>query len=164
MTKPDIIFEDEQWIALNKPQGLLSIPDREGKEISLKEILQERYGQIYTVHRLDRNTSGVIVFAKNEGAHKFLSQAFEDRAVQKFYLGFANGTLPEKKGTIDQPIAENTTKRGVMIIHKRGKPSITDYEVLDEFGKYSICPFPDSYRPYSPDPCAHATPWFPPGL
>jgi 23S rRNA pseudouridine1911/1915/1917 synthase len=141
MIKPDIIFENDQWIALNKPHGLLSIPAREGKDISLKQMLQEKYGQIFTVHRLDRSTSGVIVFAKDEETHKFLSQAFEDRLVQKFYLGFVNGILSEKKGTIDQPIAENSTKRGVMMIHKRGKPSVTDYEVLEEFGKYSFVRF-----------------------
>jgi 23S rRNA pseudouridine1911/1915/1917 synthase len=141
MIKPDIIFENDQWIALNKPHGLLSIPDREGKDISLKQMLQEKYGQIFTVHRLDRSTSGVIVFAKDEETHKFLSQAFEDRLVQKFYLGFVSGILSEKKGIIDQPIAENSTKRGVMMIHKRGKPSVTDYEVLEEFGKYSFVRF-----------------------
>ena len=141
MIKPVIISENDQWIALNKPYGLLTIPDREGKDISLKQMLQEKYDQIFTVHRLDRNTSGVIVFAKNDETHKFLSQAFEDRLVQKFYLGFVNGILSDKKGTIDQPIAENTTKRGVMIIHKRGKSSITDYEVLEEFGKYSFVRF-----------------------
>lgn len=141
MMKPDIIFETENWIVLNKPPGLLSIPDREGVDISLKQILQENYGQIFTVHRLDRNTSGIIVFAKNEETHKFLSQAFEERLVQKFYLGIVTGILPEKKNTIDQPIAENSTRRGVMIIHKRGKPSVTDYEVLEEFGKYSFVRF-----------------------
>lgn len=141
MIKPDIILENEQWIALNKPHSLLSIPDREGKDVSLKQILQEKYGQIFTVHRLDRNTSGIIIFAKDEETHKFLSQAFEERSVEKFYLGFVNGILPEKMGTIDQPIAENSTKRGVMIIHKRGKSSITDYEVLEEFGKYSFVRF-----------------------
>ena len=114
MFKPEIISETDQWIALNKPPGLLSIPDREGKDISLKQMLQETYGQIFTVHRLDRNTSGAIVFAKDEETHKFLSQAFEDRSVSKFYLGFVNGIPPEEKGTIDQPIAENTTKRGVV--------------------------------------------------
>lgn len=141
MMNADIILENNEWIALNKPHGLLSIPDREGKDISLKQILQEKYGQIFTVHRLDRNTSGVIVFAKDEETHKFLSRAFEERLVQKFYLGFVNGILSEKKNTIDQPIAENSTKRGVMIIHKRGKSSITDYEVLEEFGKYSFVRF-----------------------
>jgi 23S rRNA pseudouridine1911/1915/1917 synthase len=141
MIKPDIILETDQWIALNKPHGLLSIPDREGKDISLKQILQEKYGKIFTVHRLDRSTSGVIIFAKDEDTHKFLSQAFEDRSVQKFYLGVVNGTLPQKKDVIDQPIAENSTKKGVMIIHKRGKESVTDYEVLEEFGKYSFVRF-----------------------
>ena len=141
MFKPEIIHETDQWIALNKTYGLLSIPDREGKDVSLKQMLQEKYGQIFTVHRLDRNTSGVIVFAKDEETHKFLSQAFEERSVQKFYLGIVTGILSEKKGTIDQPIAENSTKRGVMIIHKRGKASVTDYEVLEEFGKYSFVRF-----------------------
>lgn len=141
MMKPDIIFETDDWVVLNKPPGLLSIPDREGVDISLKQVLQERYSQIFTVHRLDRNTSGIIVFAKNEETHKFLSQAFEERLVQKYYLGIVNGILPEKQNTIDQPIAENSTKRGVMIIHKRGKPSVTDYDVLEEFGKYSFVRF-----------------------
>jgi 23S rRNA pseudouridine955/2504/2580 synthase/23S rRNA pseudouridine1911/1915/1917 synthase len=141
MIKPEIIDETEHWVALNKPYGLISIPDREGKDFSLKQMLQEKYGQIFTVHRLDRNTSGVILFAKDEETHKFLSQSFEERLIQKFYLGIVNGILPEKKKTIDQPIAENSTKRGVMIIHKRGKPSVTDYEVLEEFGKYSFVRF-----------------------
>jgi 23S rRNA pseudouridine955/2504/2580 synthase/23S rRNA pseudouridine1911/1915/1917 synthase len=141
MLKPEILLETDRWIALNKPYGLLSIPDREGRDVSLKQLLQEKYGQIFTVHRLDRNTSGVIVFAKDEETHKFLSQAFEERSVQKFYLGIVTGTLSPKKGTIDQPIAENSTKRGMMIIHKRGKASVTDYEVLEAFGKYSFVRF-----------------------
>jgi 23S rRNA pseudouridine955/2504/2580 synthase/23S rRNA pseudouridine1911/1915/1917 synthase len=141
MIKLDVIAETDEWIVLNKPPGLLSIPDREGKDISLKQILKEKYGEIFTVHRLDRNTSGIIIFAKNENTHKFLSQAFEERLVQKFYLGIVTGVLADKQKTIDQPIAENSTKRGVMIIHKRGKPSVTDYEVLEEFGKYSFVRF-----------------------
>ena len=69
----DIIVEETtDWIALNKPAGLLSIPDREGKDISLKKMLLEKYGNIFTVHRLDRGTSGLILFAKNEEAHKHL--------------------------------------------------------------------------------------------
>ena len=60
-----IVFENDDFVALNKPSGLLSIPDREGKEVSLKVLLKEKYGNIFTVHRLDRDTSGLIVFAKN---------------------------------------------------------------------------------------------------
>ena len=65
-----ILSETDHWIALNKPAGLLSVPDREGKEESLKSQLQQRFGKIWPVHRLDRDTSGVILFAKNEEAHR----------------------------------------------------------------------------------------------
>jgi 23S rRNA pseudouridine1911/1915/1917 synthase len=138
---PEIIFENEDFIVINKPAGLLSIPDREAKEISLKNILKEKYGQIFTVHRLDRETSGLIMFAKNEATHKYLSLLFEERAVEKIYTGIVTGTLPEKKGSINEPIAENSHKQGVMLIHKRGKQSLTDYEVLEEFGSYSFVQF-----------------------
>lgn len=137
----EIIAENDHFIVINKPPGLLSIPDREGKETSLKEILQQKYEQIFTVHRLDRETSGIIVFAKDAETHKFLSQAFEERTVEKYYQGIVVGTLPEKQKTIEAPIAENTVRRGVMIIHQRGKPAITDYEVLEDFGKYSLLQF-----------------------
>lgn len=138
---PEIIFENEQIIVLNKPSRLLSIPDREGKEISLKTMLLEKFGIIFTVHRLDKDTSGIIVFAKDEATHKFLSETFENRTVEKYYLGIVSGILPVKQKTIDLPIAENTVRRGVMIIHQRGKPSVTDYEVKEEFGKYSLLEF-----------------------
>ncbi|HLF47700.1 MAG TPA: RluA family pseudouridine synthase [Chitinophagaceae bacterium] len=136
-----ILFEDENLIVLNKPSGLLSIPDREGKEVSLKRLLQEKFENIFTVHRLDRDTSGLIVFAKNELTHKNLSQQFETRQTEKVYLGLVHGSVSEKAGTIDAPIAENQAKKGTMIIHKNGKASLTDYEVLENFKLYSWLQF-----------------------
>lgn len=133
-----IISETEDWIALNKPAGLLSIPDREGKEISLKILLKERYGNIFTIHRLDKETSGMIVFAKNEKAHRHLSLQFEERSAIKIYQGLVIGSLQEKKGSIDAPVAEHPAKNGIMIIHKNGKASLTDYEVLEDFRIYSF--------------------------
>jgi 23S rRNA pseudouridine1911/1915/1917 synthase len=141
MKLPEVIFENENFIGLLKPAGLLSIPDREGKDISLKKLLQEKYGPIYTVHRLDRDTSGVILFAKNEDTHKFLSQAFEGKTIEKHYLGIVNGTLNSKKGTIDLSIMEHPAKYGVMVVNKKGKQSVTDYEVKEEFGFYSLVQF-----------------------
>jgi 23S rRNA pseudouridine1911/1915/1917 synthase len=141
MRSLEIIAQNDHFIAVNKPAGLLSIPDREGKEPSLKQMLQQQLEQVFTVHRLDRETSGIIVFAKDPETHKFLSQAFEERNVEKYYIGLVNGQLPEKKKTIDAPIAEHSGKRGLMIVHKRGKPAITDYEVLEEFGKFSLVQF-----------------------
>lgn len=136
-----IVFENNDFIVLNKPSGLLSIPDREGKEVSLKTMLQEKYGQIFTVHRLDRDTSGIIVFAKNEATHKHLSRQFEERQTEKIYVGLVIGSPADKKGSINKPIAEHSFRRGMMIIHQRGKESLTDYEVLEDFGVFSWLQF-----------------------
>ena len=140
-TTIDIILETGDFVAINKPAGLLTVPDREQKEISLKQILKEKYGNIFVVHRLDRDTSGVIVFAKNEATHKYLSQLFEGREVQKFYLGLVIGSLPNNIGTIEAAITEHPVIKGKMVVHRKGKNSITDYEVLEDFGLYSWVKF-----------------------
>jgi 23S rRNA pseudouridine1911/1915/1917 synthase len=139
--KLEIIFENEHFVAVNKPSGLLSIPDRMGKEPSLKIYLQEKYGKIFTIHRLDKDTSGLIIFAKDEQTHKFLSQAFEGRDVQKYYLGLINGMMMNKNGSIDAPIMEAPGKTTLMMTHNKGKASLTDYEVLEEFGQFSWLKF-----------------------
>jgi len=136
-----IIAENENWVALNKPSGLLSIPDREGKEVSLKSLLIEKYGDIYTVHRLDKDTSGLIVFAKNLTTHKHLSLQFEGRQTNKIYQGLVIGSLPDEKSSIQSSIAEHPAKNGTMIIHRNGKESLTDFEVLEDFGIYSLVQF-----------------------
>ena len=136
-----IIKETNEWVALNKPAGLLSIPDREGKDISLKKLLIEKYSNIFTVHRLDRETSGLILFAKTEEAHKHLSQQFEERQTEKIYQGMVFGSLANKKGTIDAPIAEHPVKKGTMTVYRKGKEAITDYEVLEDFKIFSWVQF-----------------------
>lgn len=136
-----VVFENDELVALNKPPGLLSIPDRQGKEVSLKTMLKEKYGNIFTVHRLDKDTSGLIVFAKNEAAHKHLSQQFEERQTKKIYRGLIIGSLPGEKGSINAPIAEHPALNGTMIIHRNGKESLTDYEVLEDFSIYSYVQF-----------------------
>jgi 23S rRNA pseudouridine955/2504/2580 synthase/23S rRNA pseudouridine1911/1915/1917 synthase len=136
-----LIFENNDFVVLNKPPGLLSIPDREGKEISLKKVLQEKYQEIFTVHRLDKGTSGLIIFAKNEATHKFLSRQFENRQTGKIYFGLIIGSPIHTKGTIDSPIMEHPVKKGLMIINRKGKESFTDYEVVEDFGIYSWTKF-----------------------
>lgn len=139
--KPEIIAETDHWIALNKPLGLLSIPDRMQSEPSLKDWLNEKYGKVWIVHRLDKFTSGLIVFAKDEETHKLLSKQFEDRSVEKFYLGLVNGTLMNKEGSVDAPIMEHSVKKGTYVINTKGKASLTDYKVLEEHGQYSWLQF-----------------------
>ena len=139
--KLDIIFEDDQFIALNKPAGMLSIPDRKQTEVSLKDMLIEKYGTIFTVHRLDKETSGVIVFAKNAETHKQLSSLFEGREVEKYYEGLVYGSIIPPADTVDVAIMEHPAKNGKMITHKKGKSSITDYEVLEDFRSFSYVKF-----------------------
>ena len=136
-----IIFENDELVAINKPAGLLTIPDREQSEKSLKEMLQDKYGTIFTVHRLDKDTSGLVIFAKNETSHKYLSKLFEDRKVEKYYLGIVIGSPENKTGTIDAPISEHPLHKGLMTVHRNGKPSQTGYEVLEANKNYSLVSF-----------------------
>ena len=136
-----IVFENEAFVAINKPAGLLSIPDREQSEKSLKEMLIEKYGAIFTVHRLDKDTSGLIIFAKNEEAHKYFSRLFEERKIEKYYLGIVLGCPAAEKGEIDAPIAEHGVQKGLMTVNRNGKPALTSYEVLDGNRNYSLVSF-----------------------
>jgi 23S rRNA pseudouridine955/2504/2580 synthase/23S rRNA pseudouridine1911/1915/1917 synthase len=136
-----IVFENENLVAINKPSGLLTIPDREGKDISLKKLLRDKYDEIFTVHRLDKDTSGLVIFAKNEQWHKHLSQQFETRETKKIYNGLVLGSPFQTSGTINEPIAEHPTKKGLMTVYKKGKESITEFEVLQKFRLYSWMQF-----------------------
>ena len=137
-----IIFENDDFVAINKEPGMLTIPDRhDDTQLSLYKILNQKYGKIFIVHRLDRDTSGLILFAKSEATHKYLSQLFEQRNIKKNYLGIVRGKLTEKKGSVNEPIGEHPSKKGVMTITKKGKPSLTNYEVLEDYGIYSLVQF-----------------------
>lgn len=136
----DILFENEDMIVINKPAGVLSIPDRFGKTLSIKSLLQDKYGNIFTVHRLDQATSGLIIFAKHAEAHKELSILFEGRTIEKKYLGLVMGR-PEPTGSIDGAIMEHPIKKGQMYIHVKGKQALTTYEVVTYYKRYALVSF-----------------------
>lgn len=137
-----IIFENDDFIAVDKASGVLTIPDRhDDTQPSLYKMLNNKYGKIFIVHRLDRDTSGLILFAKNEVTHKYLSQLFEQRKIEKNYLGIVRGSMPAQKGSVNEPIAEHPFRKGEMTVSKKGKPSLTDYEVLEDHGIYSLVLF-----------------------
>jgi 23S rRNA pseudouridine1911/1915/1917 synthase len=140
-SKFDTIFENDDFVAINKPSGMLTIPDREQTEKSLKEYLIDKYKNIFVVHRLDKDTSGLVVFAKNEITHKYLCKIFEERRVEKFYLGIVVGEPLEKTGIIDAPITDHLTRKGIMTVHRSGKESQTGYEVLDANPNFSLVSF-----------------------
>ena len=141
MRLPEILFENEFFIALDKPAGLLSVPDRLQSTPSLKDLLIEKYKEIFTVHRLDRETSGVIMYAKTAEIHQFLSVIFQERQVEKTYTGIVHGVPAVEKGIIELSMQEHPAKNGTMIIHRKGKAASTGYEVLENFGRYALVKF-----------------------
>lgn len=137
----EILYEDEHLIAVEKEADLLTIPDRFNPEKPslLSFIRHYRPDEhIMTVHRLDRETSGVICFAKNPVAHQHLSLQFQHREVKKFYHALLEGNLPKDEGVIDEPIAPSTTKGGRMIVAPWGKPSTTFFKVIERFRNYTL--------------------------
>ena len=140
--KLDIIYEDDDLVIINKPSGMLVIPDRFNSEIpSINRELDKIYGKIFVVHRIDRGTSGVLCFAKNEEAHKYMSNLFQQHHVEKYYLGLVGGRVIPESGTITAAIAEHPTQKGKMVTTKKGKASITDYQVIEQWPLYSLVQF-----------------------
>ncbi|MEO0778010.1 MAG: RluA family pseudouridine synthase [Bacteroidota bacterium] len=138
-TAIEVLYEDDHLIVLNKAAGLLSIPDRfDLEKTNLYHLLRSRVEKPYIVHRLDRETSGIICFAKGEVAHKKLSEQFAEHHVEKYYLTLVEGHPHPGAGRIDKPIGKHPSIAGKMIIHKKGKASITDYQTLETFKNYSL--------------------------
>ncbi|MBI5324052.1 MAG: RluA family pseudouridine synthase [Ignavibacteriae bacterium] len=130
----DIIYEDEFILILNKQSGCLTIPDRYDKSaINLYEVLTKKYSKIFTVHRLDKDTSGVIIFAKDADTHKNLNQQFQDLKVKKIYHAILRGNVQKDEIEIDIPITEDLRQKGKMKPSVRGKNSLTVLKVIERF-------------------------------
>ena len=134
-----ILYEDEAIVIVSKPSGVLTIPDRfDATKLNLYHFLKHKFGEIYTVHRIDRETSGIVCFARTLEAHKSLSRHFEERSAEKYYLALVEGRMHAAEGIIDKPIAESQTEPGKMVIARRGKESVTHWSVLEEFDHYTL--------------------------
>lgn len=134
MTNPgyDILFADRYLVACDKASGLLSVPGiGPEKADCLVARLQVDYPGARIVHRLDRDTSGVIVLARDADTHRALSMAFEARQVTKEYEALVSGHVAAAKGEIDLPLRKEALGSARQIVHlEEGKPSFTAYEVL----------------------------------
>lgn len=137
----EYLYEDDEVIVVSKPSGLLSIPDRFKVQSNLKDVLMEKCGEIYTVHRLEKDTSGIMVFAKNEAAHKFLNNQFAQQEVEKIYWAFVQNVPEIESGIIDVPILNDIKKTGRMHISKDGKEAQTKFKLLNNYGKISLLAF-----------------------
>jgi RluA family pseudouridine synthase len=132
-----ILYEDNHLIACNKQAGILSIPDRyDETRKNLSHMLSAKYGKIFPVHRLDRHTSGIILYCRTEDAHRKMSELFEKRKLVKKYIAIVHGIPYEEKGVIDKGIFIPAGKNKVSISDK-GKPSVTNYHVLEAYRNYS---------------------------
>ena len=131
---PSIIYADDHILIADKPSGLTVIPERFNTEKpSVQSILEKDHGKLWVVHRIDRETTGVVAFARNEEAHKHLSRQFENREVHKLYKAIVSGRMEGEAGEIDSPIAEKPNKPGTMMIHPKGKEALTLFEVEEQF-------------------------------
>ncbi len=130
-TPLDVLHEDHEILVVNKPQGLLSVPGK-GEHLAdcLLTRLQEAFPTALLVHRLDRDTSGVMVFAQTAHAQRHLGLQFEKRQVKKTYLARVYGRLEPKTGTVDLPLIVDWPNRPrQMVCHETGKPAVTDWRI-----------------------------------
>ncbi|MBK7231581.1 MAG: RluA family pseudouridine synthase [Saprospiraceae bacterium] len=135
---PDLIFENEDMVIIDKPAGLLSIPDRfDLNKPNAHQILTQQGKTVFTVHRIDKDTSGLLIFAKNSQTHRSLSLLFEEQKIQKTYLAIVHGKPPFEEGSINSPIAHSSAGDGRMIIHPKGKPSETLFKLSHAWKKFS---------------------------
>ncbi|MGR3815655.1 MAG: RluA family pseudouridine synthase [Cognatishimia activa] len=128
----DVLHEDGHIIVVNKPSGLLSVPGR-GEHLAdcLISRVQAAFPDALLVHRLDRDTSGVMVFALTAHAQRNLSMQFEKRSTKKTYVARVSGEIAEKTGTVDLPLIVDWPNRPLQkVCHETGKPAVTDWRVL----------------------------------
>ena len=137
-----LIYEDENIAAVDKSSGIAVSPDRwDLSRERLDKLVAESLSlqKIYTVHRIDRETSGLVIFAKNSEAHKTLSMAFENREVKKRYIAVVNGRPSWKENVCDLSLVPNGNKQHLTIIDRfRGKKALTAFRLLGSAGNYSI--------------------------
>ncbi|ARJ69223.1 RluA family pseudouridine synthase [Paracoccus contaminans] len=129
--QPRLIHHDDQILVVDKPAGLLSVPGRgEDRADCLIARLRAAFQAVLLVHRLDLDTSGVMVFALTPHAQRHLGQQFERRQVKKSYVARVRGRLSPASGTVDQPLMVDWPNRPRQMIHPDGRPARTDWRVI----------------------------------
>lgn len=135
-----VLYEDESLLAVNKPAGLPSLPDGYDSSLPhLKSILEPMYGRLWIVHRLDRDTSGLILLARSAAAHRSLNTQFENRQVHKCYHALVCACPPWQEKSTALPLRSNGDRRHRTIVDQHfGKPAVTDFAVLKRLGSYCL--------------------------
>ena len=138
-----IVCEDEYLIAIDKPAGLLSVPGRTiDRQDSVLTRLRQLYPEIYAVHRLDRDTSGILLLARDKVTYRDLSQQFEQRQTHKVYEAILGGRIDIEQGSIDLPLWGDPVDRPRQKVDfNLGKPSLTKFQVLGQTDGYTRIEF-----------------------
>ena len=144
----DIIYEDDDIIVVNKPKGMVVHPANGNPDGTLvnaimaicKDSLSGIGGEIRPgiVHRLDKDTSGLLIVAKNDKAHVNMSEQIKNHEVKKTYIALVRGVVKENEATIDMPIGRSTSDRKKMAVIKTGRNAVTHIKVLKRYNKYTL--------------------------
>lgn len=144
----EIVYEDENMAVINKPSGMLTHPTTIETSGTLVNALLYKYGENLSdingefrrgiIHRLDRNTSGLLMIAKNNKTHEYLVEKMKNREISKKYLAVVKGVIDEDEFTINKPIGRNPSHPEKMCIYEEGKESISEVKVLKRFKEATL--------------------------
>ena len=133
-----ILYQDDELVAVDKPEGVSTLPERDPRRPCVLHTLSEQLGEApLVVHRLDKAVSGVLLFARHAGSHRWLNGLFARRRIRKQYVGVVHGRPSPPEGEIDLPIRQFGSGR-MGVDPDRGKPSLTAYRLLETFAGHSL--------------------------
>ena len=144
----DVVYEDEDVLVVNKPQGMVVHPAAGHSTGTLVNAVLFHCGSQLSgingvlrpgiVHRIDRDTSGLLMIAKNDAAHQSLAAQLKEHSVTRRYTAIVQGCLAEDEGTVDRPIGRDRKNRLRMAVDRDGKRAVTHYRVLERFSRYTL--------------------------
>ena len=143
----DIVYEDDDILVINKAQGMVVHPANghySGTLVNALMFLEESLSSINgiirpgIVHRIDKDTSGLLCVAKNDNAHHFLAEQLKDHTMAREYMALVRGVIKENSGTVEMPIGRDKNNRQKMSVTKEGKPAITHFVVVERFANHTL--------------------------
>lgn len=131
----EIIYLDHSLVVINKPPGLLSLPDGHDPSIPhVRTILEPEFGKLWIVHRLDKETSGVIILARDQESHSHINNQFANHTIEKVYHAIIHGKLDQENLTINSPLRSNVGRKKRSAVDPiGGKSAITEIQILERF-------------------------------
>lgn len=138
-----ILFEDDHFLAVDKPSGVLSIPPRNGEEEDIYSHFKAKYEDLRLVHRIDKDTSGILLFAKGEEAQRSLSLLFEHHTIFKEYKAILSAIPKEDEGIIENYLDEHPNVKGTyrVAFQGKGKLAISHYQIEEKYKRHSLVAF-----------------------